>query len=80
MPQPKRGLVATEWTIVTIRTRTIAAAIQRPGWRTGTAVIASGATRPAGASEAPAGPVGVADRARSYDVAPLILGSVIAPA
>src|SRR3954447_7806416 len=42
MSQWKRGFVATEWTIVAARTTTIAAATQRPGWRTGPARICSG--------------------------------------
>src|SRR4051795_5421791 len=45
----KRGFVATERPSATARIATIATAIQRPGCRTGTALISSG--RPAGASD-----------------------------
>ena len=38
---PKRGLVATELISVAARTTMIAEAIQRPGWRTGTALTSS---------------------------------------
>src|SRR4051794_26029148 len=42
----KRGFVATERTIATARTRTIAPATQRPGRRTGTARMSSGRPSP----------------------------------
>src|SRR5215212_2034392 len=46
-PHSKRGLVASERISAAETTSTTAAATHRPGWRTGTASIASGGTRSA---------------------------------
>src|SRR5437588_6144235 len=66
MPQPKRGLVATKWARTTATKSTIAATIQRPGWRTGTARMSSGrrasAPAPPGGAETGSGS-GLADGA-----------------
>jgi len=60
----KRGLETTESTTTAISSRTTSAAIQRPVWRTGIALIASGGG-PAEPAGVPAGSVEEVDRAAS---------------
>ncbi len=71
-PTRSGGFVTTEWTSATATTSTIAAATQRPGWRTGTARISSG--RPVCLGD-------LVTRAPTTAqlIAPLIFGFVIAP-
>jgi len=66
--------VATEWTSEAPNSRIRAAATQRPGWRTGMALISSGRLPCSSLSVGP----GTATSRRAQRVAPLIVGLLMA--